>query len=198
MGTVTDNQSQLYSFYLQNQTKQTATSLADIKNDNTISTKDICSSLIYAVANFEEHLQNLDREFDKNKRMEESNVGASHQSRARRPKACVSNFLCAKCNIHFQSARAYASHNELHSMARQFPCDICERRYPLKCVMERHKRNVHSLTALENHFSCKFCGHKCHGMNEMEKHEILCTFNTPVEQSNCIAVVDTYQGMFLL
>ena len=232
MKTITDQQNQLHSFYLQNQQSLTAIPLDTDKNDSTIIAEDVCNSLVTAVASFEEHLQNFDFKehleingknnifnFEENlfekfkdlqnfqnvnsniismektqleqpgstKQIEKYDVTTSHQTRrARRPKASVSNFSCIKCNIQFQSASAYASHMQLHSMDRPFSCDICERRYPLKSIMERHKRNVHSSSVasktLTSNFSCEFCRHKFHSLYEMDKHKTLCAFNTAVQQ----------------
>lgn len=131
-----------------------------------------------------------------NKQIEKTDVVSHQVPRLRRPKASVSNFSCAKCNIQFQSASAYASHNELHSMTRPFPCDICQRRYPLKYIMERHKRNVHSNVKTTPRFSCEFCKNKFLSMYEMDKHKSLCKFNSATQQDDTVADIDICQGTY--
>ena len=148
--------------------------------------QDVCNSLITVVADFVDSQSDLfssETDQRKNSGNEEIRETINNNGRSRRAKAGVIHYSCDKCNIQFLSPSAYSAHTDLHSMSRPFGCDVCERRYKSRAIMERHKKMVHSVID-EKCFKCKLCGRKFLNTYQFEKHEILCEFNNSMKKKN--------------
>ncbi|KAL3859090.1 hypothetical protein ACJMK2_009324 [Sinanodonta woodiana] len=74
-----------------------------------------------------------------------------------------------KCNLCYKLCKergAYLRHKAVHS--RPFKCEICEKTFPVACILQRHLI-CHSE---EKPFKCSFCGRAFSRYGNLERHNI--------------------------
>ena len=162
-----DTKINLHSLYA-GQSKNSTIEESLVKNKDTLIAETICESLVGAVSNFIEHSENNSLNFEIPPPLKKTDKANQHQ-RSRRAKPSVVDFSCKECNIKFMSIEKYLDHSDLHSLTRHFPCDICNRRYESKGILERHKKIVHF--KVKKTFQCEMCSNrKFLSLDSFKKH----------------------------
>lgn len=67
-----------------------------------------------------------------------------HTIQQMRSKNRRSRFTCPTCNAKFPTAALLDQHSNLHSGSKPFSCDQCDRSYPLKLSLAKHKAIKHN------------------------------------------------------
>ena len=66
--------------------------------------------------------------------------------------------MAAPKKVHFES---------VHEEKKPYKCDICDKSFPLKSVLQTHIGSVHKK---KNPFKCEICDYRCSQKGDLKKH----------------------------
>ncbi|XP_067002729.2 zinc finger protein 85 [Anabrus simplex] len=110
-------------------------------------------------------------------------------------------FLCKPCDKSFRSTNAYFKHlRTLQHRSYQatappvkvYSCDICDKSFNQKTILEKHKTRVHGKGET---FSCDFCSHKSNCKENMKRHLALHTEKRRFVCEQCGAAFHALQAL---
>ncbi|XP_062546869.1 zinc finger protein 431-like [Armigeres subalbatus] len=59
------------------------------------------------------------------------------------------------CTFETEQYRTFFYHRSMH--LKKFKCDLCEKRFPLRCTLTKHIENVHEGKVAEKNLACPYC-----------------------------------------
>lgn len=85
------------------------------------------------------------------------NTSAESKPHIRKDSSGVKYYICEfeNCTYETDQYRTFFYHRSMH--LKKFKCDICEKRFPLRCTLTKHIENVHEGKIAEKNLACPYC-----------------------------------------
>ncbi|KAK6629621.1 hypothetical protein RUM43_003438 [Polyplax serrata] len=108
--------------------------------------------------------------------------------------------VCLVCNIKFLSQDLYNQHQNIHTGERPFKCDMCDKSYPLKLSLGKHKVIKHNPNYKpkkpSKRLQCEECGKQFAYSHSLKSHLMTHTGLKPYVCSHCGKSLTTRQTLY--